>query len=165
MARNEAFLASLLLRVPLAQQMASEAEKEAPEAPWFPRPRGAAPHGPGGVPKRWNHSTGSWESHPMAEKSNAESSAAPRLVPRPRGAVCEPSSHAFFPTFFSSRSSVHECDQYDFYPCLQFCRVFFHFSHLWSSSPRAFATLCVLRSRHTTSWGARCTGMPSTASG
>jgi hypothetical protein len=63
---------------------------EAPEAPWFPRPRGAAPHGPGGVPKKWNHATGSWESHPAAACLLHESSAAPRLVPRPRGAVREP---------------------------------------------------------------------------
>ena len=28
---------------------------------WFPRPRGAAPHGPGGIPKRWSNSLGIWE--------------------------------------------------------------------------------------------------------
>ena len=32
-----------------------------PNEQWHPRPRGAAPHGPGGVPKRWNHVSGLWE--------------------------------------------------------------------------------------------------------
>ena len=73
-------------------------------APWFPRPRGAAPHGPGGVPKRWNHATGTWEAMVLgAEAGTAAAAAAtaaaaaataaamrdaaPRLISRPRGAV------------------------------------------------------------------------------
>ena len=164
MARNEAFLASLLLRVPLAQQMASEAEKEAPEAPWFPRPVAQLPMAleacpRGGITRLGLGSRIQW---PRSLTQNRRQLPDSSLGLAGRYAAVFP---RLFPTFFSSRSSVHECDQYDFYPCLQFCRVFFHFSHLWSSSPRAFATLCVLRSRHTTSWGARCTGMPSTASG
>lgn len=54
-----------------------EAEDEAREG-WFPRPRGAAPHGPGGVPKRWSHATGTWE--PAAD---GEPAAGPR-PPRPK---------------------------------------------------------------------------------
>lgn len=71
------------------------------EEPWFPRPRGAAPHGPGGVPKRWNHSLGSWEPSPAdaapAKSADRERSAdqPPRLVPRPRGAVRAPPAKFF----------------------------------------------------------------------
>ena len=61
--------------------------------PWYPRPRGAAPHGPGGVPKRWNHSNGTWEALPPGSEAAMQGLAmqrdlGPRLVPRPRGAVC-----------------------------------------------------------------------------
>ena len=38
--------------------------EQVPEAPYFPRPRGAAPHGPGGVKKQWDHATGDWDSQP-----------------------------------------------------------------------------------------------------
>ena len=53
------------LTVKAVAMMQPEAVAElAPEAPWFPRPRGAAPHGPGRIPKSWNHAIGSWESNP-----------------------------------------------------------------------------------------------------
>lgn len=64
---------------------------ETEEAPWFPRPRGAAPHGPGGIAKRWNHSTGTWENAAPAPEIPSAPPAHPavaRLIPRPRGAVC-----------------------------------------------------------------------------
>ena len=54
---------------------------------WFPRPRGAAPHGPGGVPKRWNHLIGAWESSHIDKDAAKDKDHIPRLVPRPRGAV------------------------------------------------------------------------------
>ena len=37
----------------------------------YPRPRGAAPHGPGGLPKRWNHATGAWDASAGVELPDA----------------------------------------------------------------------------------------------
>eukprot|EP00966_Prymnesium_polylepis_P247586 5725156-Prymnesium_polylepis.1 len=55
--------------------------------PWYPRPRGAAPHGPGGVPKRWSNSLGCWEAAEAAESGAAKAAMAATHHPRPRGAV------------------------------------------------------------------------------
>ena len=49
------------------------------------------PHGPGGIAKRWNHSTGTWENAAPAPEIPSAPPAHPavaRLIPRPRGAVC-----------------------------------------------------------------------------
>ena len=104
-------------RAPPPPQSMSDAD-----AQWFPRPRGAAPHGPGGVPKRWNHSTGTWETSAVVEKEPREprervDHGPPRLVPRPRGAVRgrplfylfalarpTPRPHRFHHSFFSPRA-------------------------------------------------------------
>lgn len=55
---------------------------------WFPRPRGAAPHGPGGVPKRWSNSMGCWETAGEAEAgAHARPNPGINIISRPRGAV------------------------------------------------------------------------------
>ena len=85
---------------PSTAAMSSEVASDG--SAWFPRPRGAAPHGPGGVPKRWNHTSGTWEMTPAdvasakaIEAKSGATEASPKLHPRPRGAVRPPA--IFFP--------------------------------------------------------------------
>lgn len=64
-----------------AKEAAAEdaaAEAAVAKAPWYPRPRGAAPKGPGGVRQVWSHALGCWEpansggAAPQLETSEAE---------------------------------------------------------------------------------------------
>lgn len=56
-----------------------------PSGMWFPRPRGAAPHGPGGVPKRWSNALGVWETAEGDHGAVRQS----QIFSKPRGTVSD----------------------------------------------------------------------------